>query len=109
MRYEIKLSRQVLADLERLAGASPLGATRGDADFLSRRFFEALARLETMPLSCGLAYENRFFREEIRHLLFKIHKGRPYRALFTVRDDEVRIIAVRAPGERPIRPADLDE
>jgi hypothetical protein len=57
-----------------------------------------------MPLSCGLAFENPDFDEELRHLLFGNHPKRRYRALFTVRGDEIIILAVRAPGERPIDP-----
>ncbi|OJW22007.1 MAG: hypothetical protein BGO49_14585 [Planctomycetales bacterium 71-10] len=104
MSYEIKLTRRALDDLDRLAGES-----RAEIDHLTRRFFEALARLEAMPLSCGLAYEDRLFREEIRHLLFKVHKGRSFRALFSIRGDAVWVLAVRGPGERPIRPEDLDD
>ncbi len=104
MRYQINLTRRALADLDRLA------AGRVDqADRLTHRFFEALTRLETMPLSCGLAYEDRYFREEIRHLLFNVHKGRPYRALFSIRENTIAVLAVRAPGERPVRPRDLDQ
>lgn len=60
-----------------------------------------------MPLSCGLAFENPNFPEEIRHLLFGSNKKRRYRALFTVRGDEVVILAVRAPGEKSVSPEDI--
>ncbi len=79
------------------------------ADRLSARFYHVLPRLESFPLACGIAYESRFLAEEHRHLLFEIRKGRSYRALFVVRGDVVKILAVRAPGEKPIRPGDLTE
>ncbi len=106
MTYRIHVTDQADADLDRLLGSlaerSPEAATR-----LSQRYFNALARLRTMPLSCGLAHENPRFGEEIRHLLFGLHKGRKYRALFAVRGDEVVILAIRAPGERPVEPGDI--
>jgi hypothetical protein len=54
-----------------------------------------------------LAHENLSFSEELRHLLFGIHPKRKYRAVFTVRDDVVVILAIRAPGEKPIDPEGL--
>jgi hypothetical protein len=56
-----------------------------------------------------LAYENPDFPEELRHLLFKLSKkGRKYRALFIVREDVVKVLTIRAPGERPVRPEDIE-
>ena len=66
-----------------------------------------LSRLEFNPFSCGLAYENRHFADEVRHLLFEVSKGQIYRALFTVKGDVVKIPYVRAPGEKPVRPKDI--
>jgi len=43
----------------------------------------------------------------VRHLLFEIRKGRPYRALFTIQGDRVRVLAIRAPGEKPVKPEDI--
>jgi hypothetical protein len=77
------------------------------ADRLSARFFESLFHLEANPFSCGLAYENRHFVDEVRHLLFDASKGQTYRALFTVQGDVVRILCIRAPGEKPVRPRDI--
>lgn len=76
---------------------------------LNDRFEAALRRLRDFPLSCGLAFENARFSEEVRNLLFWIHPRRKYRALFVVRDDVVVILAIRAPGEEPVAPDDLTE
>jgi hypothetical protein len=84
---------------------------RGGED-VARRWYEtyaaAVRRLFTMPFSCGLAHENPLFAEELRHLLFGIYPKRKYRALFTVRGDEMVNLAVRAPGEKSVRPEDLE-
>lgn len=73
---------------------------------MAQKYNAALKRLGTRPFSCGLAYENRLFAEEIRRFLFWIYRKRKYRALFAVREDEVVILAVRAPGEKPVNPDD---
>ncbi len=104
--YDIRTTDEAHADLDRLLSTlsrrSPEAATR-----LVRQYFKALGRLRTMPFSCGLAHENPRFSEEIRHLLFAIRPNKRYRALFTVRGDEVVILAVRAPGEKPLKPGDV--
>jgi len=109
MSYEVQLTRRALEDSERLAASSGDDRREG-VDLVTNRFFEALERLETFPLSCGFAYEDQHFPdEEVRHLLFKVfRRGRPYRALFTVQGDKVRVLTVRAPGERPVKPEDFD-
>ncbi len=106
MSYEVELTEGAYADLDRLTASLAERWPEG-ADRLTARFFDALPRLETFPLACGVAYENRFFPGEVRHLLFEIRKGRTYRALFTVQGNLVRVLAIRAPGEKPVRPDDL--
>ena len=107
MSYRVEIAARAYADLFRLtewlAERSP-----GTADQITERFYDAIPRLETHPLSCGLAYENRFVAEEIRHLLFKVTKKRQYRALFVVRGDVVKVLAIRAPGEKPLNQDDIN-
>ncbi len=106
MSFRVRLTANAAADLEQrlstIAERSPAFARR-----LNDRFEKALFRLRDFPLSCGLAYENPSFSEEIRHLLFGIRPKRKYRALFVVREEEVVILAIRAPGEKPVRPEEL--
>lgn len=106
MSFRVRLTRDAEADFERrlddLGERSPEAARR-----LNGRFEKALLRLRDFPLACGAAYESPAFPEEVRHLLFGTHPKRHYRALFAVRGDEVVILAIRAPGERPVGPEDL--
>jgi hypothetical protein len=78
------------------------------ADLLSARFYESLSRLESNPFSCGLAYENRYFPREVRHLLFEVWKGKPHRALFIIQDDVVKVLCVRGPGEQSVKAKDVE-
>lgn len=106
MTYRVRFSDEARADLigllVSLAEHSPQAAA-----LLEARLEAGVSRLEQFPLTCGLSYENDAFAEEIRHLLFGVHPKRKYRALFTVRADEVVILAIRAPGERPVNPRDI--
>jgi plasmid stabilization system protein ParE len=108
MSYRILPTAGAEADIERLYAS----ITERSGEELARRWYEAYTsaverRLLKMPFSCGLAYENPAFPEELRHLLFWTHPKRKYRALFTVRGDEVVILAIRAPGEKPVKPDDI--
>jgi hypothetical protein len=107
MTYRVELTARAEADLdriyERLSSASAKGAARW-----YESFWDGVERLKTHPFSCVLAFEHDQFQEELRHLLFGTTQGRTYRALFVVREDVVKIVAVRWPGERPIKPRDLE-
>jgi len=106
MSYRVRLTKAAEADFEErltfLAERSPSAAGK-----LHSKYLEALARLRDFPLSCGLAHETPRFAEEIRHLLLWVYPKRKCRALFTIRGDEVVILAIRAPGERTVEPKDL--
>lgn len=63
--------------------------------------YKAILSLETMPARCSLAFENDFFEQEIRQLVYG--KGRnSYRILFTIVDDTVQILFVRHAAQKPI-------
>lgn len=106
MIYRIRTTAQAESDIVRLYQA--IAARQGDDAALAwyEAYIAAMERLVTMPLSCGLAYENPDFPVELRHLLFGVHPRRRYRALFTVHGGEVILLTIRAPGERPIAPDD---
>jgi hypothetical protein len=57
-----------------------------------------MKRIVLQPLACSIAPENAEFDFELRQALFKTRHGVPYRCVFTVVDDEVRILRVRGPG-----------
>jgi hypothetical protein len=107
MSFRVELTEGAYADLDRLMDWLTQRSSRAAADRFSAGFYEALPRLEANPFSCGLAYENRHFPEEVRHLLFKARKGRAYRTLFIVQGEVVKILCVRAPGAKPVRPEDI--
>ena len=70
-------------------------------------FEDACARLARNPLGYALAPEAESTRREIRQMLFKTSRGRYYRALYTVVNDEVRVLRVRGPGQPDLLPDEL--
>jgi plasmid stabilization system protein ParE len=106
MSFQVEITETANQDLDEilrwLSERAPAAAVK-----LSSQFDKALSRLEFFPLSCGLAYENSLVKEELRHLLFGIRKGRSYRALFVVRGQVVTILRIRAPGQQPASREDL--
>lgn len=70
--------------------------------------FESSAQtVSTRPLSYAIAPENEFVDYEVRHFVFKTRRGRLYRALFTIVEDEVRVLHVRGPGQDVLSAKDL--
>ena len=107
MTYRIETTAQAEADIERiyawLSGRSVAGANRWYGSFS-----QAVERLNTNPLACALARENNDFAQEIRNLLFGTPRGRIYRALFIIEGDCVRVLAVGGPGEKAVKPTDVE-
>jgi len=63
--------------------------------------YKAILSLENMPSRCSLAFENSFFDQEIRQLIYG--KGRNvYRIIFTIVDDSVQILFVRHAAQKPM-------
>jgi plasmid stabilization system protein ParE len=107
MTYRVESTTQAEADIARIFAwlwdRSPDGAWRW-----YESFWESADRLKTLPLACGLAPENDDFDFELRQMLFGTSKGRTYRALFVVKDDAVQILCVRGPGQRLVKPDEIE-
>jgi len=107
MTYRVQPTAQAEADIDRifawLSERSPDGARRW-----YESFWDSAERLKSSPQSFALAPEDDEFDEELRHIFFSTRRGRIYRALFVIRDDVVQILCVRGPGERPVKPGDIE-
>jgi plasmid stabilization system protein ParE len=107
MTYRIQPSAQAEADIDRifnwLSQRSPDGAARW-----YESFWNATERLKKFPLSSSIAAESHRFPEEVCCMLFGTTKGRTYRALYVVRDDVAHILCVRGPGEKAVKPKDIE-
>jgi len=73
---------------------SPAGARKWYAAFEN-----AMRRLESAAVQFGLAAEDRHVDFECREIYFKTSRGNGYRAIFTIVENEVRILHVRGPSQ----------
>ena len=78
-----------------LADRSPQGAARW-----IEAYDQMIERLEDQADRCALAPESKFVAAEVRHIFFKTPRGRVYRALFTITNEEVQILGIRGPGQQ---------
>jgi plasmid stabilization system protein ParE len=44
---------------------------------------------------------------DLRHAFFKTPRGRIYRVLFLIVTDEIRVLRIRGPGQRPVTKRDV--
>ena len=100
MRYQVKVLRRADRDVDEILHyigveqSSPTGARRW-----YQAYAAALERLAVSANTLSLAPENEFVNYEVRQVLFRTRRGRPYRGIFTIVGDEVRLLHVRGPGQ----------
>lgn len=70
-------------------------------------FSEAIERIPDSPNRHPLARENPEFTFELRALHFGVGHHPTHRALFTVREDTVLVIAIRGAAQSDISPNDV--
>ena len=113
MSFSVSLTESAKGDvrciLRWIEERSPAGAQAWH-----RRWLEALTIIAESAESCTVALESEDHPESIRQIIFKTRSGRPYRALFIVRESDVFVLHVRGPGQdllahwmRAYRPASM--
>ena len=73
------------------------------------RLADVLATLSTTAGNCSLAPEDGHGDTEIRQLIFKTRRGKPYRMLFTILGGVVFVRHVRGPGQDLVPPEKLNQ
>ena len=106
MTYRVIVLAPAEADTRRiahwLAARSPAGSRAWLAAYQSM-----LESLKSNAASFALADENAEFEIDVRQALFKTRKGNPYRAVFTILGEEVRVLRVLGPGQTPLSQRDV--
>jgi plasmid stabilization system protein ParE len=104
MTYEVVMTGRAERDLraaaEWIAASAPEAALRWLDGFR-----KAIGRLQSNPEMCGYARENGVFPLELRQLAYG-HK-RNYRAIFTIREAQVVVLAIRHAARADLEPGDL--
>ena len=99
---ESRAHRQFKQIVRWLSDRSPSGADRWlDA------FDSAVEQLERNADGCALALKNSLVKRELRQSLFKTPRDRTYRMVFTIVGSDVRVLAIRGPGQAPLNRSDL--
>ena len=106
MSYRLVIVQTAESDVEEIYGyiynRSPQGAVTW-----YRAYLACLERIERGPMACAFALEHAEFSLELRQALFKTRAGSPYRCVFTVVEDEIRILRVRGRGQELLKPGDI--
>jgi plasmid stabilization system protein ParE len=78
--------------------------SRSGGDRWYRTLIRALGKLAIDAERLPIASESRHFDVPIRNLTFRMRSGRTYRVLFTIEEDTVHVLFIRAPGQDSVRP-----
>lgn len=106
MTYQVELTARAERDVDGILAWLTQKSSRGAAAW-HKRLQDVFDHLATTADQFGLAPENEDHDEGIRHVIFKTRRGRKYRALFIIRDDQVYILHVRGPGQDILAPRDI--
>jgi plasmid stabilization system protein ParE len=108
MSYELVIVEPAEFDVETIYRYISQRSPRGAGSWY-RACEECLARIVDQPFSCSIAPENPKFPFELRQAIFKTRYGDPYRCVFTVVDNGVRVLRVRGRGQPPLETIDIVE
>jgi plasmid stabilization system protein ParE len=106
MTLRVRTLRRANADILSITDYIYQRSPQGAATWVNA-FEKAKRRLADNAVGCSEADENHRFEIELKQSLFKTRRGRVYRLVFTIVDDEVRILRVRGSGQGPIEPGDI--
>ncbi len=106
MKYKLVIVEPAEFDVDEIYRYILARSTQGAASWY-RAFVACTERIVRQPLVCSIALEDAEFSFELRQAMFKTKYGDPYRCLFTVVGDEVRLLRVRGRGQPPVRAPDI--
>jgi plasmid stabilization system protein ParE len=107
MIYAVSLTRSANRDLEGCYAYIAKRSLRGAAAWTNAFQQQVLDALVIDPQSYEIAPESRDHPVEIRQKMFGTRQGKNYRALFTIRGQEVFVIHIRGPGQDLMSPDQL--
>ncbi len=101
MRFSLRILPRAENDAQHIfdyiANRSPEGALRW-WDALQ----QAAWKITENPQGYGYAPENSLSHFDLRQFLFKTRRGRTYRGVFAIVNDQIRILRIRGPGQAPL-------
>jgi plasmid stabilization system protein ParE len=106
MSYRLTILQRAQDDVERIALWL---RKRSHSGMLAWRYAlgDAFREIASDPLRWNRVAEARRLPVGLRQYLFRTRMGNPYRIVYFIEGNEVRILHVRAPGQRPLRSKDV--
>ncbi len=106
MNFRVRALAKAEVDIRSITTWIAQQSPQGAAAWLSA-YDSVCMRLASDAQSCSPAEENDHFDIHVQQAFFKTPRGRIYRALFTIVEDEVRILRIRGSGQAPVRPDEV--
>ena len=107
MIYRLMIVEEAYRDVRRNADWWAEHHSLTQAERWADAIWKKIRTLDQFPESCPLAYENDDFPYELREALFGLGSRPGYRILFTVTDDLIVVLGVRASEQDWLKPCDL--
>jgi plasmid stabilization system protein ParE len=106
MTYRLVILRRAQDDVERIAHWL---RKRSHAGMIAWRYAlgDALQEILAEPLRWSRVAEGKRLPVGLRQFLFRTRAGNVYRIVYFIEGCDIRILRVRAPGQRPLRPKDV--
>lgn len=98
MTHNVRILSAAQRDIERCFAFIAQRSPRGAANWFNQ-FAETRDSLGVDPHQRALAPESDYVSYDLRQVMFRTRKGKPYRILFTVHSGEVLVLRVRGPGQ----------
>ena len=107
MRYSVRFLPRADADVRQMLQYLMERSPNGAHTWLTA-LDRAVDRLRESADTYSEALESERFTMAVRQLPFKTRRGLVYRLIYTIVEQEVRILRVRGPGQAPIEPGEAD-
>lgn len=107
MKYQVLVSERAIDDVIRNANWWAAQHSRSKAAEWQQAIFAKIYSLDRFPESHSLAHENPNFPYELREAHFGLGSRPGYRILFTVLNETVNILTIKATEEDWISPDEL--
>ena len=108
MKYHVIVHDTAMDDVERNARWWLENYSKDEALRWYELAFQKIYSLEAFPTRHGLSAENADFPFEIRDLLFGPGSRPSYRAIFTIQENVVHVLAVRRSSQDKLYTSDVD-
>ena len=107
MSFRVFVTEQAVRDVVRNAKWWEKNHSHDQAFVWQQAIFAKIYSLDTFPESHPLSAENPKFPYELREALFGLGSRPGYRIFFTIVENQVRVLTVKAAEEQELSPEDV--